>query len=143
MLMALSRSAGVDVTDLGVWPDDAGEIEKRLAKAPVQCEQNNIRALARVHTDPGWSAERHHVQTLYQDRCTMSRAPPSVTSHLLALIGVAQQQLGYSGMITRRSVTLADALTLTAVGGYPLMAGYGTLVLAGILAGRAQHSVFS
>ncbi len=33
MLMALSRSAGVDVTDLGVWPDDAGEIEKRLAKA--------------------------------------------------------------------------------------------------------------
>lgn len=33
MLMALSRSAGVDVKDLGVWPDDASEIEQRLMQA--------------------------------------------------------------------------------------------------------------
>jgi molybdopterin molybdotransferase len=33
MLAGLVRAAGADVTDLGVWPDDAGEIRRRLADA--------------------------------------------------------------------------------------------------------------
>ncbi len=33
MLKALARAAGADVTDLGVWPDDADEIQRRLADA--------------------------------------------------------------------------------------------------------------
>ena len=33
MLVALARNTGTDVTDLGVWPDDAGEIQRRLAEA--------------------------------------------------------------------------------------------------------------
>ena len=33
MLTALARAAGADVTDLGVWPDDAGEIQARLSDA--------------------------------------------------------------------------------------------------------------
>lgn len=33
MLTALARAAGADVTDLGVWPDDAAEIQRRLGEA--------------------------------------------------------------------------------------------------------------
>jgi len=33
MLMALARAAGADVTDLGVWPDQASEIENGLRDA--------------------------------------------------------------------------------------------------------------
>lgn len=33
MLTALARAAGADVTDLGVWPDDANEIQRRLGDA--------------------------------------------------------------------------------------------------------------
>lgn len=33
MLVALARNTGADVTDLGVWPDDAGEIQRRLGEA--------------------------------------------------------------------------------------------------------------
>jgi molybdopterin molybdotransferase len=33
MLTALARAAGCDVTDLGVWRDDAREIQRRLAEA--------------------------------------------------------------------------------------------------------------
>lgn len=33
MLTALARAAGADVTDLGVWPDDASEIQRRLSNA--------------------------------------------------------------------------------------------------------------
>lgn len=33
MLVALARNTGADVSDLGVWPDDAGEIQHRLGEA--------------------------------------------------------------------------------------------------------------
>ena len=33
MLVALARNTGADVTDLGVWPDKADEIKRRLAQA--------------------------------------------------------------------------------------------------------------
>lgn len=36
MLNALVRNAGADVTDLGVWPDEPAEIERRLADAAAR-----------------------------------------------------------------------------------------------------------
>ncbi len=36
MLLALARTAGADVTDLGVWPDDENEIQRRLKDAAEQ-----------------------------------------------------------------------------------------------------------
>ena len=38
MLIALARSAGADVEAFGIWPDDGGEVLRRLSEAAARCD---------------------------------------------------------------------------------------------------------